>query len=218
MKRPILVLLALVAVAGVVTAWVRGRQDPHQVLPPLPAHATGVRDVVHAVPFRVAAPFTHWYRAEQPTVAAGWLLVLRVDPALVVPRDDFESVLYVGAETAERVNKGHLDGMLVVVVPSPAGADGYPARDPGGAPMWFGGAELPERVDAGRVAAELETARRDGVLPLAAERWAAARQDGGAPLDLPDRVALEQHAARLVQRFAPGEVDLANGLLVPYER
>lgn len=218
MKRPILVLCALVAAAGGVTAWVRSTPAPHQVLPPLPASAGGVHDLVHAVPFQVAEPFTHWYRSEQPQVDAGWLVVLRVDPDVVVPREDFEPVLYVGEQTGERINKGHLDGLLVVVVPAEPGADGFPAQDLDGALMWFGGAELPERVDAARIARELADARAEGVLALAQQRWTAARADGGGGLTLADRVALEQHAARLVQRFAPSEAELAAGLLVPVVR
>lgn len=200
--------------AGAVALGPSGRDPSGPVPPPAGATTEGVWDLLHAQPFRLAEPVTHWWRAERPQYTAGHLLVLAVDRDVVFPRQVAEPVLYVGDQTAERVNAGHLDGALVVVVPSEAGPDGWPVRDLSTAPIWFGTPALPEQVDARTVAAELERALGDGAIPFGMERVALAIATGGAGLDLADGMALRRRAARLVLRYAPSEDDLANGLLV----
>jgi len=171
-------------------------------------------DLVYARPFTLDRPYRHAWRAERPLVECGWLVVLAADPALLVPRETAEPVLYVGDQTAERFNKGHLDGALVAIVPAERGADGTPLSELAGAPVWFGTPELPEEVDAATVAREAELAARAGIQPLSAAAVARAREAGEPPLALPAREELEREAARLVLRFAPGEQDLAQGWLI----
>ena len=149
---------------------------------------------------------------------AGYLLVLEVDPDFVAPRQLAEPVLYVGAETAERVNHGSPSGRAVVLVPAPRGADGLPALDLAHSPIYFGGARLPESVDLASARDELALAQQAGLRPIAPERIATALSAGGGLLQLADKTALERHAAQLVLRLAPGEEDLARNLLVPLSR
>jgi hypothetical protein len=177
--------------------------------------AGAVWDVLYARPFRLAEPYTHNWRVERPAVSAGYLLVLSVDPQAVVPRQSLEPVLQVGEQTAERINGGHLDGALVVIVPSAAGPDGLPTLDLASAPIFMGSPALPEQVDAVHLTAELAST---SAIAFAPARINQALARGGQVLDLADRVALGQEAARLVLGYAPSESDLANGLLVPYQR
>jgi len=186
--------------------------------PELPESPQSVWGLAYARPFRVAEPFTHWWRAERPAVTTGYLVVLNADPDLLVPRETAEPVLYIGEQTGERVNKGHWDGALVAIVPSLPDAQGWPALDLSSVPIWFGSAELPERVDAVHIATELAAASAAGVTLFSDQRVATALQAGGTALDAADRTEVEQEAARLVLRFAPSEEDLARGLLVPRER
>ncbi|MDA1263767.1 MAG: hypothetical protein O2816_01655 [Planctomycetota bacterium] len=204
--------LAGLALAAAVIAVPPARQDPLENDATIPASAdpTAVWDVLYARPFRVAQPFKHWWRLERPMVTTGHLVVLSVDPQLFIPRQSAEPVLQIGLQTAERVNSGHFDGALVIIVPSEADGEGWPVRDLALEPMFLGSPALPEEVDALHLASELAA--------TTATAFARARIDralalGGAPLDLVDREALNREAGRLIQRYAPGEPERAAGLL-----
>jgi len=126
-------------------------------------------ELLEAYPFVVDEPFVHEWRAEKPVVNAGYLLVLRVDPEVARPRDTYEPVLYVGTQTAERCagNDAPQEGeRLVVLVPAPLDATGKVDLDLDTVPIWFGGHELPERVDAARITRELAAARAVGLGPV----------------------------------------------------
>lgn len=197
--------LAVALLVGGAAAWVRAR-TPQPAQEP-PAHAGAVKGLLHAEPFRLAEPYVHNWRLEAPRVDSGWLLVLEVEREVVVRRQLAEPVLYVGDQTAERINDGDVAGRLVVIVPG----DLDPAADP----AWFGAPALPEQVDAATVARELAAARAAGVPPLA--RTARSRPDalGHAQVEFADRTALHRYAAELVLRWAPEERDKAEGLLAP---
>ena len=197
---------AVLVLVGGAAAWVGTRPAPP---PPQPVagDAGAVHGLLFAEPFRLAQPYAHTWRSERPQVREGWLLVLEVERDLVVPRQLAEPVLFVGAQTAERVNQGDVAGRLVVIVPG--------ALDPAADPAWFGAPMLPERVFAATVAGELAGARRAGVPALALAP--ATRPDalGHPRLELADRTALERHAAELVRVWAPEERERADGLLAP---
>lgn len=178
----------------------------------------GVRDLVSARPFVLERPFVHVWRKEQPSFDAGWIVVLDVDPALVVPRQVAEPVLYFGDQTVERVNHGEEAGRVVAIVPSARAADGRPALDLASAAFYFGSEELPERIDARAARSELERAMRTGAAAFDAAKVAAATQRGGALLSLPSRDELDEVLGVLVLEHSPAENDLGNGLLAPRVR
>ncbi|MCB9914259.1 MAG: hypothetical protein H6828_03795 [Planctomycetes bacterium] len=212
--------LALTAIAG--AAALRGPlgwfQAPNAPLPALPVQALGVRDVLLAQPFVLDEPYVHTWRAEQPGVSAGYVLVLEVEEPFTIPRNTAESVLYVGDQTAERINWGTDSGRVVALVPAPQGADGLPVLDLAQALCFYGRPELPERVDAARIAEEQALAVAQGVGPLPAARVAEALATGGEVVHLADRTTLERYAAELVLEYAPAEAELAQGLLAPLVR
>ncbi len=157
--------------------------------------------------FEVATPFVHYWRSEQPAVASGWMLVLGVDPDLVHPRQLAEPVLYVGAQTAERVNFGHESGKVVAIVPGDF--------DLATAPIFFGSPALPEEVDAMHIASELDRAIAHGAAAPAPERIA---QVSAPTLVVPSDYELRLAAADLIERFSPMEIDLIKGLRAPLVR
>lgn len=164
--------LVLVLLGGGVATVVASRQTQQ----PTRTNATasvGVNssaiELLEAYPFVLDEPFVHEWRAEKPLVSSGYLLVLRVDAALAAPRDTYEPVLYVGSQTAERCagNDAPQEGeRLVVLVPAALDAAGRVDLDLDSLPIWFGGHELPERVDAARIERELAAARAAGVGPV----------------------------------------------------
>lgn len=199
-------LLAALALAG-------ARPAAAQSVAP-DASPVPVADLVHAVPFRTAEPIVHVWRAEQPAYKAGWILVLRVaeaDREILRPRQTLERVLYVGDQTARRVNVGYGSRHLVVIVPSDVRPDGSLALDPRTAPIWFGGGALPEQVDAGLVARERARAEAAGAVPVEADVLEAARRKGGAAVEAAGEEGLVGFAMNLVERYAPDERDLVRG-------
>jgi hypothetical protein len=161
-------------------------------------------ELLAAVPFAVDEPFVHEWRAEKPLVASGYLLQLRVDPELSRPRQTYEPVLYVGTQTAERCLPEPAlalaeQGILVVLVPAPLDAGGRVALDLDTAPIWFGSLELPERVDAARIAAELAAARARGAGPARRHPTAEVRTAAADVVRARTRMELEAYVLDLLR-------------------
>lgn len=207
-------LATSIALAVIAATWA---SRPRASGPPGPAPVAGtrtVRELVSAVPFTVRDSFVHTWRKEAPSVRAGYLCVFAVDPAIVEPRQTAEPVLFVGGETAERVNHGAQSGRVIAIVPCAVDDHGAPSLDLEHAPVWFGEPDLPERIDAAAIAtARALAARSDRVTHFDHAQVAAALARGGARLDLDSRVDLEQSAALLILEHSPAEFDLADGLL-----
>jgi hypothetical protein len=217
MKHQRIALVALAAslfAGGTLYAVRRDHQDTE--LKTLSAEAAGISSLLYARPFVLDHSYTHYYRAEQPEVRAGMILVLAVDPELARPRETWNKVLYAGAETAERINHGIDSGRIVVIVPAELDARGEPKLDLATTPIFFGGLELPENVSREMAVHQLADARTRGVLAPDADEIRRARAEGGATLHLPDRVALDKQViADLILRYSPGktDADIASGLL-----
>ena len=170
--------------------------------PPLPKQQL---ELVQAERFQVEKPFRNVWRADQPLVNSGWLLVLSGDPALFVPRQVKEPVLYVGAQIAQRVNFPQESGKLVVIVPGD-----FRLED---APIFFGAEALPEELRQSQIDAELEAARAAGARPPAA---AAIEKAMSAPWQkFASDYDLRQRAIDLVAQYSPQEKALIDGARVP---
>jgi hypothetical protein len=178
--------------------------------PPVPKTPAPVLDVVYARPFTLEKGYEFTWRKEKPTVTEGYILVLKVDPALVYPRQTAEPVLYVGDTTAERVNVGYGSGHLVVIVPCKVAEFELKKTL-----IWFGTPELPERCTAKMIAAEHAKAEKAGIKALAADRIDAAKAKGGDSLTVSDDYELRRQLAPLIKQYAPDEKDKADSLLVP---
>jgi hypothetical protein len=196
MKRFVLcVVLVLAATAAARAA----------AAPPVPATPAGVVSVLYARPFQVATAFDHTWRKERPTAIGGMLLVLQVDPALVFPRQSAEPVLYVGNETAMRLNVGYPSGRVVAIVP------GGRTLAPG-TPIWFGSPRLPETVTAAVIAEERALADAKGVGGITGTAIAPALRRGGAAMSASDLNGVLRAAAGVVRDYAPDEEELASAL------
>lgn len=204
--RNVLILSAVsLGLAGGSTALALGGFAPWQGLPELPEnlHAQGI-ELVEAHPFGLDVPEVHYYRAEQPSYDSGLLLVLRTERDMLVPRQTLEPVLYVGSETAERVNFGGDSGHAIVIVP------GMTLEALAESPIYFGTPELPERVTAGSAALELDAARAAGIAAP------AAVQDAARPAtQFEDGYELREFASTLIEVYSPSERDLVEGLRAP---
>ena len=215
-KSTLLLSLAATAlIAGAVTGVGLPWMQEDGVPPDLPQQAVGVRAVISARPYVLEEPYVHRWRAEAPETSAGYLLVLDVEEPFTIPRDSLESVLYVGGQTAERINWGTGSGRVVALCPSALNAAGEPSLELSSAPIFYGSPALPEEVDAAAIRQELNRAAAAGVgaLPIS-----DALETGGELIRFQDKTALVRHAATLVLEHSPAEADLAQGLLVPLLR
>ena len=167
--------------------------------------------LLEAVPFVLDEPFVHEWRAEQPLQRAGYLLALEVDPDLARPRQTYEPVLYVGQETAERINAPE-HGRLIVLVPAPVDAAGQVVLDLDRAPIWFGSLELPERVDGARIAQELAIARAAGIGPARKSEQLTGLDLSARTIHARSRPDLDAYLADLVERYSPEELDRISAL------
>lgn len=202
--------LAAVTVSGVY-AWKKPfDSDSPPELPAQPQKSGVV--LLRAQPFTLEQSATHYWRLEQPQYTAGYVLVLQVDPQLVHPRQSAEPVLYVGTQTANRVNHGAESGRVVCIVPTGIDAKGQPDLDLSTAPIFFGTAELPERIDAARAASELAAARKLGARPASEGDVRAATQTA---VSFADEYELRLFCSDLIAQHSPTETDLVNGLRAP---
>lgn len=204
---------ALAALASLAVWGVASRPWSVPVAPPASVNPGAVRSVLHVQPFRLAESYTHKWRAEQPTVRAGYLIVLDVDAAAFVPRQGLVPVLQFGAETVQRVNHGHLDGRLIGLVPASAGADGWPEGDLSSTAPFLAAPALPEQVLA---VTALESWNFESAAALAAHATSASISM--PRLDLANYDELLRAAGGLILIHAPGESDLAETLLMPVLR
>jgi hypothetical protein len=164
-----------------------------------------VIDVVHIQPFVLKEGYRHDWRQEQPFVKSGSLVVFKVNPDYVYPRNAAEPVLYAGSQTAQRLNFGHESGYVVAIVPG----DIDLAREP----VWFGSRELPERVNADTITIERALAEKADIRPFDAARVRDVTRDR---LDAGDLAALlREHVAELVLKYSPQEKALAASWRLP---
>jgi len=196
MKR----VIAICAFAAIATAAVA---SPPPALPETPA---SVEALVYAQPFSLEEGYEFSWRAERPIVVEGYLLVLKVNPDLVHPRQVAEAVLYVGDQTVERVNLGHQSGHVIAIVPEKV--------DLTEAAIWFGTPQLPALVDAEIVAAEQAKAATAGIEPFASKAVDASLRAGGEEMTFADHTDMLRHIATLIQQYSPQERVLAESLLM----
>ncbi len=198
------VLLAALGLGVAATLLGESPQSPLPV-PELPATPQeGDVGLLSAQRFELDRAYSHGWRRERPSVRSGWLLVLSVKPDLVRRLETHEPVLYVGSQTAERINVGFESGHVVAVVPGD-----FQLED---APIFFGSPALPEEVDAARIEMELRAAMGAGKRAMSAGQVAAVLGD---PLHLGDQDELRMMAIDLIQEFSPQERGLIESSLVP---
>ena len=138
------------------------------------AEPIAVSRIDWVAPFTLTEPYTYFWQQERPVIQDGLMMVLRADPELVRRRQIASPLLFVGAVPAERMATNDATGCTVAFVP------GTPNLTT--TPIFFGSAELAERVDHERGAEELAAAMRAGVTPVAPGPLDQAAMAGGGPI------------------------------------
>lgn len=191
-------LWLLVMAAGVTGQNVeRGRERPATPAP--------VKNILFAQPFTLETPFTNTFSKERAVVSNGVLIVVEVDPALVIPRNTLEPVLYAGNVAVQRLNHGERSGRVIGIVPGTINL--------ATAPIWFGTPQLPERVTQSTVQYERGLAEKAGVRAFSSERLSGIQRPAIAAKDL--ATLLRTVAADLVYQYSPQEKQLADSWRLP---
>lgn len=177
-------------------------------LPPVPTTPAAVNDIVFARSFILANGYEYNWNKDRPIVTSGILVVLKVDPDLVFPRNSAEPVLYAGNQTVQRLNHGHESGHVIAIIPGEI--------DLTQVPIWFGRPELPERVDANTIKSERALAEAANIRPFGAEKVRKATANSAGRLEAADLFSLlRDQAAELVLQFSPQEKNLVETWRLP---
>lgn len=164
-----------------------------------------VIDIERIQPFQLKQSFKYDWRRDHPDVHFGLLVVFKVDPDLVTPRNTLEPVLYAGNQTVQRLNHGHESGFVIGIIPEQI--------DLSQELIWFGAPALPERIDAEMIAKERAKAERAGILPLKSINIQSRTRDMIVASDL--TTLLREQAANLLLEFSPQEKKLADSWRLP---
>ncbi len=177
-------------------------------LPLVPKTPAKVNELVLARPFTLAKGYKHNWSKDRPIVTSGTLVVLKVDPALVFPRNSLQPVLYAGNTTVQRLNHGHESGHVIAIIPGEI--------DLTKALIWFGSPELPERITAQMIRSERARAEEAKIQPFAEKKVEDVTQERLKTSDLSS--LLRDHIANLVLEFSPQEKELAEKWRLPVAR
>jgi hypothetical protein len=169
------------------------------------ATPAAVLDVLEIHPFRLRVGYHYGWLESRPFVSDGLLVVLRVDPSQVMPRNTAEPVLYAGDGTVQRLNQGQLSGYVIGIIPGQI--------DLASAPIWFGRPELPERVTPEVIKEERALADSAGIKAFSPDKIKGALRDVIEAGDL--AALLRGPAADLVLKYSPDEKDLAQTWRLP---
>lgn len=193
----------LLLIAFIVAPSVAYPQEEEQ----MPITPAAVRDVLYVRPFTLDTGFLFTWVPERPIVDRGVIVVLSVNPALVIPRNSAEPILYAGDRVVERLNWGHQSGHVIAIIPGDF--------DVTSEPIWFGSPGLPGRVSKDQVRSELAAINRT-VKAISTARAATVTE---AEIQSPDLAELLRgELAELVLRFSPQESDLAQSWRLPEAR
>lgn len=182
-----------------------GAAAAHGQTAPVPKTPAAALEVIEIHPFKLREGYRSDWLASRPSVSDGLLVVLKVGPEYVVPRNAAEPVLYAGDVTVQRLSQGDRSGYVIGIVPGKVSLEN--------ALVFFGRPELPERVDAEIVAREREIALASGIKPFTREQVERAL---GEEVNVHDLSALLRGpAADLVTKYSPDEKDLAETWRLP---
>lgn len=161
--------------------------------------------IVHIQPFQLEQSFKYDWRSDHPNINSGLLIVVKVDPKLVTPRNELEPVLYAGNQPVQRLNHGHESGYVIGIIPEQI--------DLSKEPIWFGTPALPERIDTKIIRNERGMAKRSGISALNSPNIQSRTRDLISAPNL--TTLLREHAANLILEFSPQEKHLADSWRLP---
>ena len=164
-----------------------------------------VDDLVYARRFTLTEGYRWGWRADEPATKVGVIVVLRVDPQLVIPRNSLSPILYARDRMLQALNFGHKSGHVIGLIPGEVNLSETL--------IWFGSPTAPGRVTPQSIRAERAQAEKAGIRPFPATKIERATK---APVEAPDLDSLLRgELADLVLEYAPEESNLARKWRLP---
>jgi len=159
-------------------------------------------------PFRLEQSFKFGWARNTPDVQSGLLVVFKVNPELVVPKNALEPVLYAGNLTVQRLNQGDKSGFVLAIIPEQI--------DLTKEPVWFGSPALPERIGPKWIEEERSRAEKTGIEPVQATEIKSRTLEPVVVSDL--STLLRNEGAALLLKYSPQEKWLADSWRLPVTR
>lgn len=167
-----------------------------------------VEDLVYMRPFTLSQGYRWSSVNDEPETDRGVIVVLRVDPKLVIPRNSPSPILYAGDRMLQALNFGHTSGHVIGLLPGKV--------DLSETLIWFGPPTAPSRVTPKSIRVERAQAEEAGIHPFSTEKIESVTKPAIFETDLAD--LLRGALADLVLQYAPEEGDLARKWRLPEAR
>jgi hypothetical protein len=164
-----------------------------------------VEDLVYARPFALSQGYLWTSVPDEPETDIGVIVVLRVDPKLVIPRNEPSPILYAGDQMLQALNFGHTSGHVIGLIPGKVNLSETL--------IWFGPPTSPGRVTPQSIQAEREQAKKAGIRTFSAKKIKSVTKQAIVTTSLKD--LLRGELADLVLKYAPEEGDLARKWRLP---
>lgn len=164
-----------------------------------------VEDLVYARPFALSKGYRWTGVNDEPETEKGMIVVLRVNPKLVIPRNAPSPILYAGDRMLQTLNFGHTSGHVIALIPDEI--------DLSKILIWFGPPTSPGRITPKSIQAERVQAQEAGIRPFSAEKIKSVTKPAVVVHSL--SVLLRGELADLVLEYAPEEGHLARKWRLP---
>jgi hypothetical protein len=164
-----------------------------------------VEEIVYARSFALSKGYRWSSVADEPEADTGMIVVLRVDPKLVIPRNAPSPILYAGDRMLQTLNFGHTSGYVIGLIPGEVSLSKTM--------IWFGPPAAPDRVTQKSIQGERAKAEEAGIRPFSAEQIEKVTKPAVEATNL--RALLRGELADLVLEYAPDEGYLARKWRLP---
>lgn len=164
-----------------------------------------VEDLVYMRPFALSQGYRWSSVHDEPETDIGVIVVLRVDPKLVIPRNGPSPILYAGDRMLQALNFGHTSGHVIGLIPGDVNLSETL--------IWFGPPTAPGRVTPKSIRSERVQADKAGIRLFSAEKIESVTKPAIVATNLED--LLRGELADLVLKYAPEEGDLARKWRLP---
>lgn len=166
---------------------------------------TPVEDLVYVRPFALSRGYRWSSVYDEQETERGIIVVLRVDPNLVIPRNAPSPILYAGNRMLQALNFGHTSGHVIGLIPGQVNLSETL--------FWFGPPTSPSRVTSKSIRVERTQAEKAGIRPFPAEKVESVTKPAIIAPNL--RALLRGELAELVLEYAPEEGNLARKWRLP---
>jgi hypothetical protein len=164
-----------------------------------------VENLVYVRPFALSQGYRWPSVHDEPKADRGVIIVLRVNPKLVIPRNGPSPILYAGDRMLQALNFGHTSGHVIGLIP---GEVDLPETL-----IWFGPPTSPGQVTPKSIRADRAQAEEAGIRPFSVEKIESVMKPAITATNLED--LLRGELADLVLKYSPEEGDLARKWRLP---